>query len=139
MVWALYRPILHNRAKFREDLPIRCCDIAIFVVFQDGGRRHLGFWKIRNFNEMSPVGKNVSFFSLFLVTLFIFPRDFSGTIEDTDTINTPLEPLRPADVPFGGFVDIALHFVGEIPPKRQTGKILKVSCYRNYYIGLNQI
>jgi len=45
-VWTvktLKRPILHNRAKFREDRSIRCCDIAIFVVFQDGGRRHLGF------------------------------------------------------------------------------------------------
>jgi len=37
------RPILHNRANFREDLPIRCCDIAIFVVFQDGGHRRIGF------------------------------------------------------------------------------------------------
>ena len=26
---------------------------------------------------------------------FLFPRDFSGTIEDTDIINTPLEPLDP--------------------------------------------
>jgi len=36
---------------------------------------------------------------------FLFLRDFSGTIEDTDIslINTPLEPLRPADVPFGGY------------------------------------
>jgi len=34
---------MHNNAKFREDLPIRCCDIAIFVIFQDGGRRHFGF------------------------------------------------------------------------------------------------
>jgi len=42
-VWIVKRPILHNRAKFREDLSIRCCYIAIFVVFQDGGRRHLGF------------------------------------------------------------------------------------------------
>jgi len=42
-VWAVKRPILHNRAKFREDQPIRCCDITIFVVFQDGGRRHLDF------------------------------------------------------------------------------------------------
>ena len=50
---------------------------------------------------------------------FLFPRDFSGTIEDTDIINTPLEPLRPGDVPFGGFVDIAPHFGGEIPPKPQ--------------------
>jgi len=48
---------------------------------------------------------------------FLFPRDFSGTIEDTDIINTPLEPLRPANVPFGSFVDIASHFVGEMPPE----------------------
>ena len=34
---------------------------------------------------------------------FLFPRDFSGTIEDTYLINTPLEPLRPADVPFGSY------------------------------------
>jgi len=34
---------------------------------------------------------------------FLFPRDFSGTIEDTDIINTPPEPLRPAGVPFGGY------------------------------------
>jgi len=37
------RPILHNHAKFRKDRPIRCCDIAIFVIFLDGCRRHLGF------------------------------------------------------------------------------------------------
>ena len=55
-VWAVKRPILHNSAKFCEDLPISFCDIAIFVVFQDGGRRHLGFRKIRNFNGLSPVG-----------------------------------------------------------------------------------
>ena len=42
-VWAVNRPILPNRANFREDLSIRCCDIAIFVIFQDGGHRHLGF------------------------------------------------------------------------------------------------
>jgi len=42
-VWAVKKTILHNRAKFCEDLPMRCCDFAIFVVFQDGGRRHLGF------------------------------------------------------------------------------------------------
>jgi len=81
---------------------------------------------------------------------FLFPRDFSGTIKDTDIINTLLEPLRPADVPFGGFVDIASHFGGEIPPKpqflgreyafsSQMGKILKVSCYRNYCIDFNEI
>jgi len=50
---------------------------------------------------------------------FLFPRDFSGIIEDTDIINTPLELLLPKDVPFGGFVDIALHFGGEIPPRPQ--------------------
>ena len=33
-VWALKRPILRNRAKFREDLSIPCCDIAIYVVFK---------------------------------------------------------------------------------------------------------
>ena len=54
------------------------------------------------------------------------------------------------DVPFGGFVDIAPHFGGKIPRKpqflgreeafsSQTGKILKVSYYRNYCIDFNQI
>jgi len=55
-VWTVKWSILHNRAKFREDRSICCCDIAIFVVFQDGGRHHLGFWKILNFNGLSPVG-----------------------------------------------------------------------------------
>jgi len=43
MASTVKRPILHNRAKFREDLPIRCCDIAICVVFQDDDHRHLFF------------------------------------------------------------------------------------------------
>jgi len=34
MVSTVKRPILHNHAKFREDLPIRCCDIVICVVFK---------------------------------------------------------------------------------------------------------
>jgi len=34
---------------------------------------------------------------------FLFPHDFSGTIAYTDINNTPLELLRPADVPFGGY------------------------------------
>jgi len=55
MASTVKRPILHNLAKFREDLPIRCCDIAIFVVFQDDDRRHLVFL-IRNFNGVSPIG-----------------------------------------------------------------------------------
>jgi len=42
-VWAVKRPILHNRAKFREDRTIRCCDITIFVVFQDGDSCHVVF------------------------------------------------------------------------------------------------
>ena len=42
-VWAVKRPILLIHAKFRENLPIRCCEIEIFVFFQDGGRRHIGF------------------------------------------------------------------------------------------------
>jgi len=50
---------------------------------------------------------------------FLFPHDFSGTITDRDIIDTPLEPFRPADVPFGGFVDIAPHFGGEMPRKHQ--------------------
>ena len=43
-------PILHQRTKFRKDPSNRYGDIAIFVIFQDGGRRHLGLSKIRNFN-----------------------------------------------------------------------------------------
>jgi len=54
---------------------------------------------------------------------FLFPSDFSGTITDRDIINTPLEPLRPEDVPFVGFVDIAPHFGGEIPPKPNFGGV----------------
>jgi len=42
-IWAVKRPILYDGAKFREDRSIRCCDIAICVVFYDGDRRHLGF------------------------------------------------------------------------------------------------
>jgi len=94
--------------------------------------------------------KCVVFSSDFSSSHFLFPRDFSGTIEDTNIINTPLEPLRPAYVPFGDFVDIASHFRGDILPKpqfwgreqafsSQTGKILKVSCYRKYCINFNQI
>ena len=44
------------KIKFREDRSIHCCDIAIFVIFQDGCRRHLGFWKIGNFIDLSPIG-----------------------------------------------------------------------------------
>ena len=39
----------------REDRSLHCCDIAIFVIFQDGCRRNLGSWKIRNFDDLSRV------------------------------------------------------------------------------------
>jgi len=46
---------LHQRIKFHKDRSNRCGDIAIFVIFQDGGRHHLGFSTIRNFNGRSAV------------------------------------------------------------------------------------
>jgi len=42
-LWTVKKHILHNRAKFREYRSIHCCDIVIFVIFQDGCRRHLVF------------------------------------------------------------------------------------------------
>jgi len=44
------RPILHQHTKFCKDRLNRCKDIAIFVIFQDGGGRHLEFSIIQNFN-----------------------------------------------------------------------------------------
>ena len=52
-VGAVKRPILRQRAKHRKDRSNRYGDIAIFVIFQDGGRRHFEFSKIRNFNDRS--------------------------------------------------------------------------------------
>jgi len=49
-VRAVKRPILHQCTKFRKDRSNRCGDIGIFVIFQDGGCRHLGFSKVQNFN-----------------------------------------------------------------------------------------
>jgi len=54
-VGAVKGPILRQLSKFRKDRSNRCGDSAIFVIFQDGGRRHLGFSKIRNFNGTSAV------------------------------------------------------------------------------------
>ena len=34
---------------------------------------------------------------------FLFPRDFSGTIADTNIINTPPKPFRSTDVLFVGY------------------------------------
>ena len=44
-VWTVKRPILRIRAKFRADQPIRCCDIAIFVVFKMAAAAILVFEK----------------------------------------------------------------------------------------------
>ena len=41
---------------------------------------------------------------------FLFPPDFSGTVEDTDISNTLSRTVTTADVPFGGFLDIVTHF-----------------------------
>jgi len=54
-VGAVRRPILHYRTKFNKDWCSHCRD-RDFCDFQDGGRRHLEFSKIRNFNGLSPVG-----------------------------------------------------------------------------------
>jgi len=55
MVGAVKGHILHRRTKFYKDRSTRYGDIAIFVIFQDGGRRHFGFSKIRNFNGRSAI------------------------------------------------------------------------------------
>jgi len=39
---------LHQHTKFYKDRSNRYGDIAIFVIFQDGGRCHFAFSKIRN-------------------------------------------------------------------------------------------
>ena len=53
---------------------------------------------------------------------FLFPRDFSGTVADTDVINTQLEPLRPADVPFGGYKTETKDLGGETFYWRDQGR-----------------
>jgi len=55
MVAAVKGHILHQRTKFYKDRSNSYGDIAIFVIFQDGGRRHLEFLKIRNFIDLSAV------------------------------------------------------------------------------------
>jgi len=58
----------------------------------------------RPFYSDAKKAKNV-LFSSFSSTLshFLFPRDFSGTIADTNIINTPPERFWPTDVPFVGY------------------------------------
>ena len=63
---AVKGPILHQLSKFRIDRSNRCGDIAIFVIFQYSGRRHLGFSKIRNFNGTSAV--RVQYASLYQIS-----------------------------------------------------------------------
>ena len=46
MVCAIKGHILHQHAKFHKDRSNSYGDIAICVIFQDGGRRHFGFSKI---------------------------------------------------------------------------------------------
>ena len=55
----------------------------------------------RPFYSDAKTAKNVSFSpSSFSSSHFLFPRDFSGTIADTNIITTPPEPFRPTDVLF---------------------------------------
>ena len=64
-IGAVQRHILHQRTKFRKDRSNRYGDIAIFVIFQDGGRRHFGFSKTRNINDRSAVrGQYVSLYQM---------------------------------------------------------------------------
>ena len=44
---------MHQRAKFRENRLNRGRNTAILSIFQDGGRRHLGFLKFQIFLEKS--------------------------------------------------------------------------------------
>ena len=55
MVCAVKGHILHQHTKFHKDQSNHYRDIAIFVIFQDGGRRYFRFSKIRNFNDRSAV------------------------------------------------------------------------------------
>jgi len=43
MLEAVKGHILHQRTKFHKDRSNRFGDIELFVIFQDGGRRHFGF------------------------------------------------------------------------------------------------
>ena len=56
MVGAVKGHILHQRTKFYKDRSNRYGDIAIFVIFQNGGRRHFEFSEIQNFNGRSAAG-----------------------------------------------------------------------------------
>jgi len=55
MVGAVKGYIEHQHTKFYKDRSNPYGDIAIFVIFQDGGHRHFKFSKIQNFNNRSAV------------------------------------------------------------------------------------
>jgi len=57
---AVKRHILHQFSEFRQDRSNRCRDIAIVVILQYGGCRHLGFSKIRNSNSIFHALKGVN-------------------------------------------------------------------------------
>ena len=49
----------------------------------------------------------------------LFPREFSGTIADTNIINTPPEPFWPTDVPFVGYKTETKHLGGVFGPQNR--------------------
>ena len=52
MVCSVKGHILHQYTKFHKDWSNLYRDIAIFVIFQDGGRRHFGFSKYSKIAEI---------------------------------------------------------------------------------------
>jgi len=75
MVGAVKGHILHQRTKFHKDRSNRNGDIANFVIFQDGGRRHFGFSKIRSFNGRSAVrGKYATLYQILSKSVKRLPR-----------------------------------------------------------------
>jgi len=58
------RTILHS-VPSRKNQSNRCGDIAIFVIFQDGGRRHLGFQKFKILTVYVLHGANIRHFATF--------------------------------------------------------------------------
>ena len=71
-VGAVNGAILLQCTKFRKDRSNRCGDVAIFVIFQYSGRRHLGFSKILNFNGRSAV--RIQYASLYQIALKLVKR-----------------------------------------------------------------
>jgi len=53
------RHILHNLAKFRKDLSISCCDIAIIVIFKMAAAAILVFEKFKILTVCPPYSANL--------------------------------------------------------------------------------